>query len=92
MIPKQKIIGITRGVSWESTVLYYKLINPFTREHLGGLNSAKILLYSLIYGPIVELERQRKWRDVQTLFLFPHVYFLLCARQWHGPIKSVYVI
>jgi aspartate racemase len=64
MTAKQKTIGIIGGVSWESTALYYKLMNQFVREQLGGLNSAKILLYSLNYDPIVELERQGKWNDV----------------------------
>jgi aspartate racemase len=64
MALKQKKIGMIGGVSWESTVLYYKLINQTVREYLGGLNSAEILLYSLNYDPIVELERQEKWDDV----------------------------
>lgn len=64
MALKQKTIGMIGGVSWESTALYYKVLNQSTREHLGGLNSAKILLYSLNYDEIVNLERQEKWDDV----------------------------
>lgn len=64
MASKQKTIGMIGGVSWESTVLYYKLINESTREHFGGLNSAKILLHSLNYDPIVKLERQGRWSEV----------------------------
>lgn len=52
------------GLSWESTALYYKLLNQAVREQFGGLNSAKILLYSFNYDPIVELERQGKWSQV----------------------------
>lgn len=58
------MIGMIGGVSWESTFLYYKLINESVREQLGNLNSAKILLYSLNYEPIVELERDGKWNEV----------------------------
>lgn len=61
---KQKTIGVIGGVSWESTAHYYKLLNQSVREHLGGLNSAKILLYSLNYEEIVNLERQEKWDEV----------------------------
>ena len=42
-------------MSWESTAFYYKLINQAVREELGNLNSAKILLFSLNYEPIVDI-------------------------------------
>lgn len=64
MTLKQKIIGMIGGVSWESTALYYQLLNRSVREYLGGLNSAKILMYSLNYEPIVKLEKQGKWDDI----------------------------
>lgn len=64
MVSQQKMIGIIGGASWESTVPYYKLINQMVREQLGNLNSAKILLYSLNYEPIVQMERDGKWNEV----------------------------
>lgn len=64
MKSEQKTIGIIGGASWESTALYYKLINQSVRELLGGLNSAKILLYSVNYDPIVKLEREGRWDEV----------------------------
>lgn len=64
---KQKTIGIIGGVSWESTVLYYKLINGSIRDSLGGLNSARILLSSLNYEPIVDLERKDEWDEVAKI-------------------------
>jgi aspartate racemase len=54
----QKLVGMIGGVSWESSALYYKLINESVREKFGGLNSARLLIHSLNYDPIVELERQ----------------------------------
>lgn len=62
-----KLIGMIGGVSWESTVLYYKLINQFVREQLGGLNSARLIIYSLNYEPIVEYERQGNWNAVADI-------------------------
>ena len=41
-----KMIGLIGGMSWESTVTYYQLINEAVKEKLGGLHSAKILLYT----------------------------------------------
>lgn len=64
MTSNQKIIGIIGGASWESTVLYYKLINQTVRDRLGGLNSAKILMYSVNYDPIVKLEQEGNWDEV----------------------------
>jgi aspartate racemase len=60
----QKTIGVIGGVSWESTLLYYQLINEAIRERLGGLRSAKLLIYNFDYQSIVELERQDRWDEV----------------------------
>lgn len=97
MTSKQKMIGVIGGVSWESTTLYYKLINEFVRERLGGLNSAKILLYSLNYNPIVELERQGKWSDVgnelahaaKTLQEGGADFIILCCNTLHKMAFSI---
>ncbi len=61
---KQKTIGLIGGTSWESTVLYYQLINRGVREELGGLNSAKLLIYSVNYEPIIQLENQGNWTEI----------------------------
>lgn len=45
-----KMIGLIGGMSWESTVTYYQLINEAVKEKLGGLHSAKILLYSVDFA------------------------------------------
>ena len=42
-----KTIGLIGGMSWESTVTYYQIINAAVNRELGGLHSAKILMYSL---------------------------------------------
>jgi aspartate racemase len=42
-----KVIGLIGGMSWESTAEYYRIINKTVKERLGGLHSAKILLYSV---------------------------------------------
>ena len=65
----QLTIGILGGFSWESTSLYYKLINEAVRDAEGGLNSARMLIYSLNYAPIVELENQSKWDEVAAILV-----------------------
>jgi aspartate racemase len=64
-----RLLGIIGGVSWESTVLYYKLINEAVRTRKGGLNSAELLITSLNYHPIVELERQDNWQGVADILV-----------------------
>lgn len=56
-----KIIGVLGGMSWESTVVYYQLMNREVRDRLGGAHSAEILLYSVDFGRIEELQHAGEW-------------------------------
>jgi len=56
-----KTIGLLGGMSWESTVTYYRLINEAVKERLGGLHSAKICLYSVEFEEIEQLQHQGDW-------------------------------
>lgn len=56
-----KTIGLIGGMSWESTALYYRLINERVRERLGGLHSARIILYSVDFEPIERLQAAGRW-------------------------------
>ena len=51
-----KTVGLLGGMSWESTVPYYRIINEEVKQRLGGLHSAKIVLYSVDFQPIEELQ------------------------------------
>ena len=56
-----KTIGLIGGMSWESTVTYYQIINETVRDGLGGLHSAKILLYSVEFAEIEECQAKGEW-------------------------------
>lgn len=56
-----KTIGLIGGMSWESTVTYYQIINQIVKKELGGLHSAKILLYSVDFQEIEECQAQGDW-------------------------------
>jgi len=58
-----KTIGLIGGMSWESTALYYRIINRETTARLGGLHSADILLHSVDFAPIEDLQRQDGWEE-----------------------------
>ena len=56
-----KTIGLIGGMSWESTVTYYKIINEIVKEKLGGLHSAKCILYSIDFQEIEECQANGNW-------------------------------
>lgn len=56
-----KTIGLLGGMSWESTVTYYQLLNRGVREALGGLHSARILLHSFDFADIEALQVRGDW-------------------------------
>lgn len=56
-----KTIGLIGGMSWESTVTYYQIINRLVKEKLGGLHSAQVLLYSVDFQPIEECQSRGDW-------------------------------
>lgn len=56
-----KTIGLIGGMSWESTVTYYKIINETVKRQLGGLHSAKCLLYSVDFDEIEQYQSRGEW-------------------------------
>ena len=56
-----KTIGLLGGMSWESTAVYYRQLNEAMRDRLGGLHSARVLLYSFDFDEVVQLQRAGRW-------------------------------
>lgn len=56
-----KTIGMLGGMSWESTLTYYRIINETVKQQLGGLHSAKCLLFSFDFHEIEQLQQQNDW-------------------------------
>lgn len=56
-----KTIGLIGGMSWESTLLYYQQLNEGIKQHLGGLHSAKIILYSVDFTEIEHYQANGQW-------------------------------
>lgn len=54
-------VGLIGGMSWESTVTYYQIINETVKERLGGFHSAKILLYSVDFAEIEAYQASGEW-------------------------------
>lgn len=62
-----KTVGMIGGMSWESTVSYYKALNEGIKAELGGLHSAKICLYSVDFSEIEALQHQGKWDETAVI-------------------------
>ncbi len=58
-----KTIGLIGGMSWESSLEYYRIINEKTKEKLGGLHSAKSILVSVDFAEIEDLQRTGQWDE-----------------------------
>jgi len=59
-----KTIGMLGGMSWESTAVYYRLMNRAVVERRGGLHSAKMLIHSFDFGEIAVLQTADKWDEI----------------------------
>ena len=59
----QKVIGLIGGMSWESSAEYYRIINQTVRIRLGGLRSARCLMWSFDFGEIEALQHAGRWTD-----------------------------
>ncbi|MBM2715278.1 aspartate/glutamate racemase family protein [Mesorhizobium caraganae] len=62
-----KTLGLLGGMSWESTAIYYRLLNEIVRERLGGLHSAKLLLHSFDFAEIAERQHHGDWDGAGVL-------------------------
>ena len=56
-----KVIGLIGGMSWESTVPYYRIVNETVKQRLGGLHSARVVLYSVDFDEIERLQHSDQW-------------------------------
>jgi aspartate racemase len=92
-----KTIGLIGGMSWESTVPYYRLINEAIKERLGGLHSAKIVLYSVDFHEIELLQRTGDWETAgqqladaaRRLESAGADFLLICANTMHKVAGAV---
>ncbi|QEN90096.1 aspartate/glutamate racemase family protein [Labrys sp. KNU-23] len=64
-----KTLGLIGGMSWESTAIYYRLINEATRARLGGLHSARLLMWSFDFAPIAKHQMADAWDELATVMV-----------------------
>lgn len=65
----QKVIGLIGGLSWESSAEYYRILNEAVRGRLGGLHSARILMWSFDFAEIEALQHVGHWDEATQLMI-----------------------
>ena len=86
-----KTIGLLGGMSWESTVLYYQIVNRTVARKLGGLHSAKLVLNSVDFAEIEQLQHADRWEEAgarladaaQSLEAAGADFIVLCTNTMH---------
>ncbi|MDY6866943.1 MAG: aspartate/glutamate racemase family protein [Chloroflexota bacterium] len=92
-----KTIGLIGGMSWESSIEYYRIINQTVSERLGGVHSAKSLMYSFDFAAIEALQREGNWDQMtqeminaaQTLEQGGADLLLICTNTMHRMAEEV---
>ncbi|GAG84773.1 unnamed protein product, partial [marine sediment metagenome] len=64
-----KKIGLIGGMSWESSLEYYRIINETVKQKLGGLHSAECVMYSVDFDEIEKLQHQGKWEELTQIMI-----------------------
>ncbi len=64
-----KTIGLIGGMSWESSIEYYRIINETVRDKLGGFHSARSIMYSVDFAEIETLQQQGRWEEATELMI-----------------------
>lgn len=92
-----KTIGLIGGMSWESTAGYYRAVNQGIKKALGGLHSAKIILYSVDFEPIEKLQHAGDWEGTADIVVDAALrveaagaeFLLICTNTMHKVAPQV---
>ena len=92
-----KAIGLLGGMSWESSAHYYRLLNELVRERVGGLHSARCVLYSLDFADVEQLQTAGRWEEAggivaaggRALESAGAEMILLCSNTMHKVADSI---
>ena len=92
-----KTIGLIGGMSWESSDLYYQILNRGTQNRLGGVHSCDCLLYSVDFEEIAALQHKNDWKSLSSLMIKAAkrlenggaVFILLCTNTMHKLAEDI---
>lgn len=92
-----KVIGLIGGMSWNSSLEYYRLINEMVSRKLGGLHSARVVLYSLDFEEIERAQQESRWEDAAGILAKAAIaleqagadFLLICTNTMHKVADAV---
>jgi aspartate racemase len=92
-----KMIGLIGGMSWESTALYYRIINEQVKQQLGGLHSARSLMYSVDFHEIETLQAAGEWQKAGEILAQAAIslenggadFIVLCTNTMHKVAQQI---
>lgn len=92
-----KTIGMIGGMSWESTVTYYKMVNQVVKEQLGGFHSAKCILYSVDFDEIEACQTKGDWEKAGEILADAALslekagadFIIICANTMHKVVEQI---
>jgi aspartate racemase len=92
-----KTIGLIGGMSWESSIKYYRIINETVKERLGGLHSAKCIMHSVDFAEVEPLQHEGRWdeaaehmvRAAQSVEAAGADFLVLCTNTMHKTADKI---
>ena len=92
-----KLIGLIGGMSWESTVEYYRYINQIVAKKLGGYHSGRLILYSVDFDEIEKIHEEGRWDDAgkilanaaKALEIAGAEFLVLCTNTMHKVADAI---
>ncbi|MFO8035092.1 MAG: aspartate/glutamate racemase family protein [Anaerolineales bacterium] len=92
-----KTMGLIGGISWESSIKYYRITNQLVRERLGGHHSAKSIMYSFDFAEIEALQREGDWTEATRKMINAAIWLqkanadfvVICANTMHRMAEEV---
>jgi len=92
-----KTVGLLGGMSWESSVGYYRTINEGIKDRLGGLHSAKIAMFSVDFAPIEKLQHNGDWQGTAKILCEAAIniesagadFLLICTNTMHKVASQI---
>jgi aspartate racemase len=92
-----KTIGLIGGMSWESSIEYYRIINEAVKQRLGGLHSAKCIMHSVDFAEVETLQHEGRWeeaaehivRAAQSVEAAGADFLVLCTNTMHKTADEI---
>jgi aspartate racemase len=92
-----KTIGMIGGMSWESSIEYYRIINEYTHQKMGHLHNARSLMYTVDFDEIEILQRENRWEEADDILVDAAIrlekggadFIVICTNTMHKSVPRI---